>query len=54
MIQDFLEQVKSLPAATMSDDELKAKLRSMKEELMTKNNGYICDILANCGPAIKS
>ena len=54
MIQDFLEQVKSLPAATMSDDELKAKLRSMKEELMTKNNGYICDILAHCGPAIKS
>ncbi|KAJ3607840.1 hypothetical protein NHX12_024891 [Muraenolepis orangiensis] len=54
MIQDFLEQVKSLPVATMSDEEVKAKLRRMKEELVAKNNCYIDEILARCGPAIKS
>ncbi|KAK0143789.1 DNA mismatch repair protein Msh2 [Merluccius polli] len=54
MIQDFLEQVMSLPAATMSEEEVKAELRRMKEELVAKNNGYIGEILAHCGPAGKS
>lgn len=54
MIQDFLERVKSLPVAAMSDEEVKAKLRRMKEELVAKNNGYVGEILARCGPAAKS
>ncbi|CAJ1080210.1 DNA mismatch repair protein Msh2 [Xyrichtys novacula] len=51
LIQDFLEKVKSLPAATMSDEEVKAALKKMKEELLTKNNSYISEILARCAPA---
>ncbi|XP_071380059.1 DNA mismatch repair protein Msh2 isoform X2 [Centroberyx affinis] len=50
LIQDFLEKVKSLPAATMTEEELKAELRGMKEELVTKNNSYITEILARCAP----
>ncbi|XP_041672333.1 DNA mismatch repair protein Msh2 [Cheilinus undulatus] len=48
LIHDFLEEVKSLPAATMSDEEVKAALRRMKAELVAKNNVYITEILARC------
>ncbi|KAM9837301.1 DNA mismatch repair protein Msh2 [Aulostomus maculatus] len=48
LIQDFLEKAKSLPAATMSEDEVKAELRKMKEELLAKNNAYISEILSRC------
>ncbi|KAE8284181.1 DNA mismatch repair protein Msh2 MutS protein-like protein 2 [Larimichthys crocea] len=51
LIQDFLEKVKSLPAATMSDEEVKSELRKMKQELVSKNNTYIAEILARCAPA---
>ncbi|XP_076615909.1 DNA mismatch repair protein Msh2 [Chaetodon auriga] len=51
LIQDFLEKAKSLPAATMSDEEVKAELRRMKQELVGKNNRYIREILARCVPA---
>ncbi|TMS22411.1 DNA mismatch repair protein Msh2 [Larimichthys crocea] len=51
LIQDFLEKVKSLPAATMSDEEVKSALRKMKQELVGKNNTYIAEILARCAPA---
>ncbi|XP_049419987.1 DNA mismatch repair protein Msh2 [Epinephelus fuscoguttatus] len=50
LIQDFLEKAKSLPAATMSEEEVKAALRRMKEELVAKNNTYITDILSHCVP----
>ncbi|XP_033466389.1 DNA mismatch repair protein Msh2 [Epinephelus lanceolatus] len=50
LIQDFLEKAKSLPAATMSEEEVKAALRRMKEELVAKNNMYITDILSHCVP----
>ncbi|XP_053196773.1 DNA mismatch repair protein Msh2 [Scomber japonicus] len=48
LIQDFLEKVKSLPAATMTEEEVKAKLRKMKEELMAKKNTFISEILERC------
>ncbi len=48
LIQDFLERVKSLPAATMSEEEVKAELRKMKQELVAKNNKYIGEMLARC------
>ncbi|KAG8009210.1 DNA mismatch repair protein Msh2 [Nibea albiflora] len=51
LIQDFLEKVKSLPAATMSEEEVKSELRKMKQELVGKNNAYIAEILARCAPA---
>uniref|UniRef100_A0AAQ6A340 DNA mismatch repair protein n=1 Tax=Amphiprion ocellaris TaxID=80972 RepID=A0AAQ6A340_AMPOC len=50
LIQDFLQKVKSLPAATMTDDEVKVELRKMKQELMARNNTYISEILARCVP----
>ncbi|XP_071317884.1 DNA mismatch repair protein Msh2 [Trachinotus anak] len=50
LIQDFLEKAKSLPAATMSDEEVKAELRKMKQELVAKNNMYVTEILARCVP----
>lgn len=50
LIQDFLEKVKSLPAAAMSDEEVKAQLRRMKQALVAKNNTYITEILARCVP----
>ncbi|XP_013862520.1 DNA mismatch repair protein Msh2 [Austrofundulus limnaeus] len=50
LIQDFLQKVKSLPVATMTDEEVKEALRRMKQELATKNNTYISEILARCLP----
>ncbi|CAB1441500.1 unnamed protein product [Pleuronectes platessa] len=47
LILTFLEKAKSLPA-TMSEAELKAELRRMKQELAAKNNTYITDILSRC------
>ncbi|XP_039991799.1 DNA mismatch repair protein Msh2 [Xiphias gladius] len=50
LIQDFLEKAKSLPVATMTEEEVKAELRRMKRELVAKNNMYITEILARCVP----
>ncbi|XP_038554230.1 DNA mismatch repair protein Msh2 [Micropterus salmoides] len=51
LIKDFLEKAKSLSVATMSEEEVKAELRRMKQELIVKNNTYITEILARCVPA---
>lgn len=51
LIQTFLDKAKSLPVATMSDDEVKAELRRMKQELVAKNNAYVGEMLARCVPA---
>ncbi|XP_047464338.1 DNA mismatch repair protein Msh2 [Mugil cephalus] len=48
LIQDFLQKVKSLPVATMTEEEVKVELRRMKQELTAKNNAYIHEILARC------
>ncbi|XP_029954685.1 DNA mismatch repair protein Msh2 [Salarias fasciatus] len=48
LMQDFLQKVKSLPVATMSEEEVKEALRTMKQELAAKNNTYIGEILARC------
>lgn len=50
LIQEFLEKAKSLPAAAMTDEEVKAELGRMKEELVSKGNAYITEILARCVP----
>ena len=47
LIQDFLVKVKSLPAATMTDEEVKAQLKKMKAELVAHNNSYITEILGS-------
>lgn len=51
LIQNFLDQAKSLPVANMSEEEVKAELRRMKQELFARNNRYISEILARCVPA---
>lgn len=51
LIQTFLDKAKSLPVATMSDEEVKAQLRRMKQELVAKNNAYVSEMLARCVPA---
>ncbi|XP_070782772.1 DNA mismatch repair protein Msh2 isoform X2 [Enoplosus armatus] len=50
LIQDFLEKAKSLSAAAVSEEEVKAELRRMKQELVARNNTYITEILARCAP----
>lgn len=50
LIQDFLDKARSLPVSTMSEDEVRAELRRMKQELVAEGNTYIGDILARCGP----
>ncbi|XP_075999767.1 DNA mismatch repair protein Msh2 [Genypterus blacodes] len=50
LIQDFLQKAKSLPTATMTDEEVKAALRGMKEELRAKNNAYVAELLARYVP----
>ncbi|KAF7664837.1 hypothetical protein LDENG_00163590 [Lucifuga dentata] len=50
LIQDFLQEAKSLPAATMTEDEVKAALQRMKEKLVANNNSYVAEILARCVP----
>ncbi|XP_055746578.1 DNA mismatch repair protein Msh2 isoform X1 [Salvelinus fontinalis] len=50
LIQSFLEKVKSLPAVTMTDQEVKAELKAMKQELVAHNNAYITELLARSAP----
>lgn len=49
LIQDFLDKARSLPVSTMTDEEVKAELRRMKQELVAEGNAYVGDILARCG-----
>lgn len=43
--------MKSLPVGTMAEEEVKVELKRLKQELVSKNNTYISDILARCVPA---
>lgn len=51
LIQTFLDKAKSLPVATMSDEEVKVELKRMKQELVGKNNTYVSEMLMRCVPA---
>ncbi|XP_033840804.1 DNA mismatch repair protein Msh2 [Periophthalmus magnuspinnatus] len=48
LIMDFLQKVRSLPVSNMADTEVKSELQRMKEELASKNNSYISEILKRC------
>lgn len=50
LIQAFLAKVKSLPVASMTDEEVKATLKNMKMELVAHDNPYITEILARSVP----
>uniref|UniRef100_A0A1A8FMC9 DNA mismatch repair protein n=2 Tax=Nothobranchius korthausae TaxID=1143690 RepID=A0A1A8FMC9_9TELE len=48
LIQEFLQKVKSLPVATMTEEEVKVELKRLKQELVAKNNTYVSELLARC------
>nr|XP_054605257.1 DNA mismatch repair protein Msh2 [Nothobranchius furzeri] len=48
LIQEFLQKVKSLPVATMTEEEVKVELKRLKQELVAKNNTYISELLSHC------
>nr|XP_057917558.1 DNA mismatch repair protein Msh2 [Doryrhamphus excisus] len=50
LIRDFLHKVKSLPAASMTEEEVKGELRKMKEALLAVNNTYVTELLARSLP----
>ncbi|XP_057682749.1 DNA mismatch repair protein Msh2 [Corythoichthys intestinalis] len=54
LIQEFLEEVKSLPIATMTEDEVRVALKRMKEALRAKNNAYVAELLVRSLPVVKS
>lgn len=45
LIRDFLQTLKSLPLANMSESQALAEVRQLKEELVAKNNSFILRIL---------
>ncbi|XP_077594780.1 DNA mismatch repair protein Msh2 [Stigmatopora nigra] len=53
LIQDFLDEVKSLPASTMTEEEVKMALKRMKEALREKNNAYVDELLNRSLPVAK-
>ncbi|XP_053396445.1 DNA mismatch repair protein Msh2-like [Mercenaria mercenaria] len=46
LITEFLKKAKEIPIATLGEEEVSKRIESLKEELKTKNNSYIEDILA--------
>ncbi|XP_077407319.1 DNA mismatch repair protein Msh2 [Vanacampus margaritifer] len=54
LIQNFLEEVKCLPVASMTEEEVRAALRRMKTALLGKNNAYVSEMLARSLPVAKS
>ncbi|XP_019749319.1 DNA mismatch repair protein Msh2 isoform X1 [Hippocampus comes] len=54
LIRDFLEEAKCLPAAAMTEEEVRAALRRMKMVLLGKNNAYVSELLAHSLPVIQS
>lgn len=45
LIKDFLQTLKSLPLASMSDSQAMDEVKRLKGELIAKNNSFILKIL---------
>ena len=46
LIAGFLEQVKAMPVSDMSEEEVMRKLQELKQQVLSRNNTFVADVLA--------